>query len=383
MPHPNPAIVNDFFAPRLALLYAAFFLTAGWQLPLFPVWLAARGLEPAAIGLALAALQLVRIVAMPAGTRLADRHGSLRGSIAAAALATIGAMTLTASVTGSAAIFAAVILVGLVSAPVMPLTDAYALQGLNVRGGNYGRVRLWGSVAFIVANLTGGFLLDIMAHPNLIWLIVAGDCAIAAAALMLVPLARSEAPAQGVAGHSHLRRPAFLAVAAAGSLIQASHAVYYGFSTLDWSAKGIDGTTIGALWALGVAVEIVLFAFADRLSAFSPAALIAIGAAGAILRWGGMALDPPGALLIPLQMLHAISFGATHLGTMMYLGQNAPEGGRAAAQGDIATANTLTMAAAAAAAGLLYGAGAALAYATMAALAAAGAAFALLAWRLR
>jgi PPP family 3-phenylpropionic acid transporter len=96
-----------------------------------------------------------------------------------------------------------------------------------------------------------------------------------------------------------------------------------------------------------------------------------------------MALDPPGALLIPLQMLHAISFGATHLGTMMYLGQNAPEGGRAAAQGDIATANTLTMAAAAAAAGLLYGAGAALAYATMAALAAAGAAFALLAWRLR
>ena len=111
--------------------------------------------------------------------------------------------------------------------------------------------------------------------------------------------------------------------------------------------------------------------------------MIAIGAAGAILRWGAMALDPPVALLIPLQMLHAISFGATHLGTMMYLGRTASEGSRASAQGDIATANSVTMAAAAAAAGLLYGAGATFAYAGMAVLAVAGAAFAWAAWRLR
>ena len=57
---------------------------------------------------------------------------------------------------------------------------------------------------------------------------------------------------------------------------------------------------------------------------------------------------------------------------MMYLSQNAPEGGRAAAQGDIATANSLMMAAAAALAGVLYGAGVGLAYATMAALAVGG-----------
>ncbi len=88
------------------------------------------------------------------------------------------------------------------------------------------------------------------------------------------------------AGHSHLRQPAFLAIAAAGSLIQASHAAYYGFSTLDWSAKGFDGVTIGVLWALGVAAEIVLFAFAARLPArFGPVTLILIGAAGGIVRW--------------------------------------------------------------------------------------------------
>jgi MFS transporter, PPP family, 3-phenylpropionic acid transporter len=377
MARPNPAIVNDTFAARLALLYAAIFLAAGWHLPLFPVWLAARGLDPAAIGIVLAASQLIRIVATPAGTRLADRYGSLAGAIAMAALATAVALALLASMGSFVAILSAVIVLGLVSAPIMPLTDAYALKGLGLRGRSYGPVRLWGSVAFIAANLSGGLLLGLLAPSQLIWLIFAGNCAVAAAACMLMPMPRDDAPAQRAARpHSHLRRPAFLAIAAAGSLIQASHAVYYGFATLDWSAKGFGGGTIGVLWALGVAAEIVLFAYAGRLAKIGPVALIAIGAAGAVLRWGATALDPPLALLAPLQLLHALSFGATHLGTMQFLGQHAPEGSRATAQGDIATANSLMMAAASALAGVLYGASGSLAYAAMAVLALAGAGFA-------
>jgi MFS transporter, PPP family, 3-phenylpropionic acid transporter len=385
MTHPNPAIVNDPFAWRLALLYAALFLAAGWQLPLFPLWLTARGLDPAALGIVLAAFQAVRVVATPAGTRLADRYGSLHAAIAAAALATVVAMALVGGASGFGLILAAVVVLGCVSAPIMPLTDAYALKGLAARGRAYGPVRLWGSVAFIAANLTGGLLLDRLAPGNLIWLIVAGNCLVAAAAMMLLPLPREEiAPrSQSAPGRSHLRQPGFLAIAAAGSLIQASHAVYYGFSTLDWTAKGFGGATIGALWALGVAAEIVLFALAGRLPAtIGPVTLIAIGATGAIMRWGAMAFDPPAALLAPLQLLHAISFGATHLGTMTFLSQSAPEGSRATAQGDIATANSVMMALASALSGVLFAAGGGIAYAAMAALAAAGGAFALTAARL-
>lgn len=381
----KPAIVNDPFAWRLALLYAAFFLAAGWQLPLFPVWLAARGLDPAAIGIVLAATQAMRIVATPAGTRLADRYGPLHGAIAAAAIATVVAMALVGSASGFALILGAVAVLALVSAPILPLTDAYALKGLGLRGRAYGPVRLWGSVAFIAANLTGGLLLDMLAPGNLIWLIFAGNCAVAVAAMPLVPLSRGEAAphAAATSGRSHLRQPAFLAIAAAGSLIQASHAVYYGFSTLDWSAKGFDGVTIGVLWALGVVAEIVLFALAGRLPrAIGPVTLIVIGAVGGIVRWGAMAFEPlPLLLLLLLQLLHAISFGATHLGTMMFLSQSAPEQNRAAAQGDIATANSLMMAAASALAGVLYGAGGGIAYAAMAALAVAGCGFAFVAAR--
>jgi PPP family 3-phenylpropionic acid transporter len=110
--------------------------------------------------------------------------------------------------------------------------------------------------------------------------------------------------------------------------------------------------------------------------------LIAIGAVGGIVRWGAMMFDPPTALLFPLQLFHALSFGATHLGTMAYLSQSAPEQSRAAAQGDIATANSLMMAAASALAGFLYGNGAGVAYGAMAVLAAAGGGFAFLAARI-
>ena len=76
MAHPGPAIVNDRFAPRLALVYAALFLAVGWYLPLFPVWLSAQGLDASAIGFVLAAFQFTRII----GTLLSElADGGPRG----------------------------------------------------------------------------------------------------------------------------------------------------------------------------------------------------------------------------------------------------------------------------------------------------------------
>jgi MFS transporter, PPP family, 3-phenylpropionic acid transporter len=100
------------------------------------------------------------------------------------------------------------------------------------------------------------------------------------------------------------------------------------------------------------------------------------------VRWIATALDPPLALLAPLQLMHALSFGATHLGTMQFLSRAAPPGGRATAQGDVATANSLMMACASALSGVLYGIGGSLAYVAMALFAAAGAACALAARKL-
>ncbi|HEY0302939.1 MAG TPA: MFS transporter, partial [Rhizomicrobium sp.] len=253
------------FATRLAWLYAALFVMAGIQLPFFPVWLKAKGLEPDMIGLVLAAPIVARVVALPLVTRSADRYDVLRGAIILSSVLSVAGYALVGMSDGFLIILLAFALASLTMTPVMPLTETYALRGLSARGRAYGPVRLWGSLAFILGTFVAGFAADLIPPRHLIWLIVAASAAAAFAAMMLAPLSPLAGGTTGdkagtVAAKPLLRDKAFLAVVAAASLIQASHAVFYGFSAVAWRSAGLDGGTIATLWGLGVIAEIVLFA---------------------------------------------------------------------------------------------------------------------------
>jgi PPP family 3-phenylpropionic acid transporter len=380
----NPQILTgEGFAWRLAAFYAALCAALGVQLPFLPVWLAAKGLDASEIGIVLAIPMIVRVFAIPVATRAADRRDALRATItftAAAAAAGYGAVGLAQ---GALAIMFAFALASAFYTPMMPLADAYAFRGLSRRGRAYGPVRLWGSAAFIAGSFGAGFLLDVIAPSHLIWLIVIAMAMTMVAACALAPLHLSSpgGPATQLSARKLWRDRAFIAVAVAASLIQASHAIYYGFSTLDWQAAGLDGITIGALWALGVVAEIALFAMSGRLPV-GPTGLLLIGAAGAIIRWGAMAMDPPLVLLPPLQCLHALSFGATHLGALGFIARAAPDRLGATAQGYLAAALGLVMAVAMGISGVLYARFGGLAYGAMALTAAAGGLSALAAHRL-
>jgi PPP family 3-phenylpropionic acid transporter len=282
-------------------------------------------------------------------------------------------------------IFVAVAIASAAYTPLMPLADTYALRGLGARGRAYGPVRLWGSAAFIAGTFAAGAAADMVPARQLIWLIVAACALYAFASLALEPLEPAPPHAPDAAGRrtSLLRNPAFLTMLAAASLIQSSHAVYYAFSTLSWSRSGLDGTAIAALWALGVVAEIVLFAVSARLPpAFTPSVLLIVGAGGAVLRWSAMAFDPPVAALPWLQLLHGLSFGATHLGALGFLVRHAPPGQGASAQGTLSIVLGLATALVTGLSGLLFAAYGSLAYAAMALAAVAGGACGLVAHRL-
>lgn len=382
----QPQLSTDRFALKLGLFYAAYFLFGGIQLPFFPVWLEARGLDAGMIGLVIAAPMIVRILTVPVITRAADRYRALKATLVIASLAGTLAMTMVGLVDGAVAILVAFTIAAMAFAPVLSLTDAYALSGLGARSRPYGPVRLWGSVAFIAGNVGAGTLLGLIAPVHLIWLIVAALVATTIAAINLDSLDAAPPPVDQPASSPRLvwGQPALIAVAAAASLTQGSHALYYGFSTLEWRGAGLDGTTIGMLWGLGVLAEIVLFAFSVRLpKALSPALLLAIGAGGAVLRWTAMAFDPPVAVLAPLQLLHAASFGAAHLGAMAFLARAVPKDLAATAQGMVATLSGIVIAAATGLSGLIYAASGSLAYLTMAAMGVAGLICALAAQRLQ
>jgi MFS transporter, PPP family, 3-phenylpropionic acid transporter len=373
---PQPRAIADGFGARVALFYAGLFFVVGIHMPFFPVWLKAKGLDAEAIGLVIATPILVRMVVVPIVARVADRWGALHHVLVVSSIGAVIGYAVIGRAQGFPAILAAVALSAALAGPAIPLADAYALRGLTLRGRAYGPVRLWGSAAFIAASVAAGVASGYIAPTDYIWLIVAAWVLAAAASLALRPLRPGARPPEPAAPRRRSRRllatPGVLPVAVGASLVQASHAVFYGFSTLDWSAKGLSGTTIGALWALGVAAEIVLFAFSARFPRVSPRSLLILGAAGAVVRWAGMALDPPAALLAPLQCLHALSFAATFLGAVQFLSRVAPEGEAATAQGDFSTLQSIVSAAATGLSGLLYGSFGALAYAAMAACAGLG-----------
>jgi MFS transporter, PPP family, 3-phenylpropionic acid transporter len=373
MPFSPQIPTSATFAWRLALFYSALCATFGVQMPFLPVWFAAKGLDAGSVGVVLAIPLVVRVLAIPIATRIADRCDAARAVIMTGSVAALLAHVAVGLVQSPAAIMAAVAFASFFYTPLMPLADAYALRGLALHGRSYGTVRSWGSAAFIAGTLGCGWLLDLIAQRELIWVVVGALALNAAAACALTPLGErmSRATAQLTSASALLRDSRFLMVAAAAALIQASHAVYYGFSALQWQAAGLDGATIGTLWAVGVVAEIALFAASARFS-MEPTALLLTGAAGAFMRWGAMAFDPPPVLLMMLQCLHALSFGATHLGAVGFVARVAPAGLGASAQGYLAVALALVMAGAMGISGELYARWGSGAYWAMAVLAALG-----------
>jgi PPP family 3-phenylpropionic acid transporter len=373
---------RDSFALRAAVFYAVSNVLLGVHLPFFPVWLQSTGFDAGQVGAILAATALLRVISVPTATAAADRRFGVRPTIIAFAVAAAIGFTALGMVSAPWAIVALTAFTAFAHTPAVALQDAYTLRGLRARGAAYGPVRLWGSIFFILANFGAGFAFDLIDTRNLIWLIAASAIATACVATILMPLPPAPMPTGDDApSRPFWRAPRFAAVVMAASLIQSSHAVYYGFSTITWKAAGFDGVTIGALWALGVIAEIVLFALASRLPpAFGPIQLIVLGGLGATIRWVGLAFDPTGWSLPVLQLLHAFSFGASHLGAVAFIAHAAPEGRGATAQGYFSVVQGITFSACMLLAGTLYEAIGVASYGAMAVIALIGAVIAAIVW---
>src|SRR5262245_4952071 len=226
---------------RLGIFYATLFGLLGIQMPFLPVWLQARDVESGMIGIVLAAPIVARLLAVPVFMREADRRDAVRTALIVCGFAAAAGYVLVGLSEGALFILVAYAATSIATTPQMPLAETYALKELAARKRAYGPVRLWGSFAFIAGNFVAGFAADIIQARDLIWLIVAASVLIAFAALALPPMTtRAVAPsAPAPIRRNLLRDRPFVAVVAAASLIQASHALYYGFSAVQWSAAEI------------------------------------------------------------------------------------------------------------------------------------------------
>jgi PPP family 3-phenylpropionic acid transporter len=369
---PGVTPAPPLYGQRIALFFGGYFVLGGVALPFFPVWLEARGLTDTEIASLVAIPMALRVLLTPLAGMFADRAPNRRFAIriftVASLITFLFAWPATSYwplllITGSAMVLFQV---------ALPVGEALALTGVRQFGLDYGRMRFTGSLGFIVTNLAAGAIVGSVDSEAIYWLMVAGLAAGAAVSLSLPVTPRkvraiddAERP-EARSARSVLANPAFLALLAAGGLVQASHGVLYSFGSLHWQSLGFSSVEIGTLWAIGVVCEIGLFlwsgAIVRRTGDFG---LLLIGTAAAVLRWSLFPLDLSFAGFFAIQCLHGLTFGATYLGTQHAIARIVPDEMTASAQGIYAMMTGILMAGITALAGPLYSTLGHLAFATM------------------
>ncbi len=357
---------------RIAFVFVAIFFALGLHMPYFPVWLQSRGLSAESVGLVLGVITWMRVFANPLFGRLSDKLGSVKLPAVALAVGTAASYGLFGVTSTLLEMMAVGVLLGFMFSPLVPLTDSVAIRLGNAGRADYGRLRLWGSAAFIAASKVGGMILERGTEDDIL-------TAVRIAAVVVV-LAVVFMPSRGalpprepqVAGRGKPRR-SHVAFLLTTGILHASHAMLYVFGTTHWRTLGVDDATIGSLWSVGVVAEIGLFALGARTQKrLGSTGLLLLAAGGGLLRWPLLAIVTWTPALYGVQLLHACTFAALHLGAMAYVQERVSDEATATVTALYSASSGVGIGLAMLSVGTLYGALGGTTYAVMAGLSACG-----------
>ncbi|CAM6220138.1 3-phenylpropionate MFS transporter [Citrobacter sedlakii] len=307
----------------LALGYFTYFFSYGIFLPFWSVWLNGAGLTPETIGLLLGAGLIARFLgSLLIAPRVSDPSRLISALRILALLTLVFALAFWA---GTHVAWLMVVMVGfnLFFSPLVPLTDALANTWQKQITMDYGRVRLWGSVAFVIGSALTGKLVSLFDYRAILVMLTLGI-----ASMLLGMLLRPSVPPQGESRQQESAGwPAWRALVtqswrflACVCLLQGAHAAYYGFSAIYWQGAGYSASAVGYLWSLGVVAEVVIFALSKKLfRRFSARDLLLLSAVCGVIRWALMGWTTALPWLIVAQILHCGTFTVCHLAAMRYI----------------------------------------------------------------
>lgn len=304
----------------LSLFYLTSFAVLGVYLPYFNVYLESLGFTAAQIGVVSALLPLCGALAPAAGGVLADRLGRRRELVIVSTLSAFAAFCLVPWAGSFAGMASAVALYAALRAPALPLVEATAMEVSEAGGPHYGRMRAWGSAAFIVTALLAGRAVGVTGVGVVVPLVMLLLGLNAAAALLLPrgALPPATRPASGGLRRFLLRREVLLFLLA-GVLSQASHGPYYVFYSIHLKAVGYAPAAIGALWGLAVLCEIAIMLRLRRsLARHGTLPILALALLLGSVRWWICAVTVAPAAMAAAQALHAFSFGAFHVAAVTH-----------------------------------------------------------------
>ena len=313
---------------RLSGFYFFYFAFVGVSSPYFGQYLQHLGFSAFDIALLVSQMQVMRIVAPNLWGWLADHGGRRLGIIR---LSSVMASLVVVSFYFVSGFWGWWVALGAMSffwSASLPLFESLTLDKLKVLGGDYSRVRLWGSVGFIVTVSSAGWLLDRLPIDSIRGMLLAMLVGIMIFALLARdPFARHAAPIrQPLWPVLKTRRVA--ALLGACFAMSAAHGAFYLFFSIYLAGLGYSQTAIGLLWSLGVLAEIGVFVYmAPIFRCFSTRDILLACFAAAVLRFLLTAWCAEWLFcLIFAQLLHALSFGACHSAAIQSVNRWFPAG---------------------------------------------------------
>ena len=309
----------------------AYFAYAGLFSTYAPLWFASLGFSTLAIG-SIASLQsATRLFSPYAWAWLADHSGQrirlLRWAVGLSLFCSLGFLIVPQPgwvVWITVALFVC-------TAAVIPISESALAQLVSPDGAldtrRYGRVRVWGSVGFVMAVMLSGFALEglgVTWFPALVVALLAGlMLAVMRLPAVADPPHAADAP-QGAL--SVLREPVVAWFFAGVFLTVLAHTSLYAFFSLYLDALGYSNSAVGLIWGVGVAIEVLWFWFQSRwIRGLTMHGWLVLAALVTALRLAGVALFGGIAwVLVLTQFTHAITFAAQHTACIAVINRHFP-----------------------------------------------------------
>lgn len=297
-----------------ALFFFAYYGYVGVFSPYASLYFADRGMTAAQIGVLMSLMQVMRIFGPNLWGWVADRHQQrvtvLRITAVAAAACFVGVFF----GQSFAQFLLVMVAVNLFTSAQGPLSEALMLSEMRGDLTHYGRLRLWGSVGFILTVTLAGPLLDWFGIGLMPWMALSLLTLVLASSLKMRESSHEDGHHDAPSVVSVLRRREVIAFFSSTFLMIAAHASLYVFYSLYLAQIGYNNTVIGLMWSLGVVVEIVFFFYqAPIFKRFGVKKLMVASLLIAVIRFLMIGLGAQSLfILLVAQVLHAATFGIHH-----------------------------------------------------------------------
>jgi len=306
---------------RLSGFYFFYFASLAVLVPYWGLYLQWEGFSAREIGELTAILLATRIVAPNIWGWIADHHGQRMRIVRLASL--LGAISFSAIFFSNSYLWIAGVLFcfSFFWNASLPQFEATTLQHLGEHTHHYSKIRLWGSVGFIIIVAGLGILLEYF-DANIVPYVML----LSLFAIWLVSLTVPESSSRHLSLEhqpllSILKRPEVIAFLSICVLVQISHGPYYTFYTIYLEQYNYSRSIIGQLWALGVVAEIIVFLFMHHwLPRFGLRLVLLVSLLLSTLRWLIIGFYPDSMILLLIaQCLHAASFGSFHAAAITWI----------------------------------------------------------------